>query len=229
MSAWPESERRHRNRVAIVDFHLGNLFSVQQACAKVGLSAVITSERRVVDEADAVILPGMGAFGDAMDNLRSLGLVEALCEIPASGRPLIGLCLGLQLLMRESEEFGRHRGLGLIDGTVQRFAPTKSGIKVPQIGWNRVHPPHPAAWQGTPLEGQPDGVYMYFVHSFYVTPAEGAVVSATTSYGGLSYCSAVSTGTIHAYQFHPERSGPAGLAIYRQIAVQLLAKEAISA
>jgi len=131
--------------------------------------------------------------------------------------------------MRESEEFGCHRGLGLIDGTVRRFAPSSPRIKVPQIGWNRLHQPSPTLWQRTPLEGQPDGVYMYFVHSFYVTPADRAVVSAETGYGGHTYCSAISTGSIHAYQFHPERSGPAGLAVYRQIAALLLIKEAISA
>ncbi len=219
MSAQRESQGQGRRpRAAIVDFRLGNLFSVERACAIAGLAPAITSDRQTITSADVVILPGVGAFGDAMDNLRALDLVGLLNDVVASGRLLIGVCLGFQLLMKESEEFGAHVGLGLIDGVVRRLAPTNAGAKVPQIGWNRVHEARTGAWTDTPLEGQTNGAYMYFVHSYCVVPADARLASATTTYQGESYCSAISRGPIHAFQFHPERSGPAGLEIYRAIA-----------
>ena len=174
MSARLESEGRtgEPRRVAIVDFGMGNLFSVEQACLAVGLAPSVTKDRRAVEGADIVILPGVGAFGDAMENLRSRDLIGPLRDVAASGRLLIGICLGLQMLMDESEEFGAHKGLGLVSGTVLRLAPTRAGAKVPQIGWNRVYEARPGAWADTPFEGQRDSVYMYFVHSYYVTPAD---------------------------------------------------------
>jgi imidazole glycerol-phosphate synthase subunit HisH len=217
MFAWPDRASAGRC-AAIVDFRLGNLFSVDRACAVAGLLPAITSDSRVIAAADVVILPGVGAFGDAMDNLRALDLVAPLKEVAASGRLLIGICLGLQLLMGESEEFGSHKGLGLVDGAVRRITTSRSKTKVPQIGWNRINEPHPGAWTGTPLEGQQSGAYMYFVHSYCVVPSDPALISATTTYGETTYCSAISRGSIHAFQFHPERSGPAGLSIYRAIA-----------
>jgi glutamine amidotransferase len=219
VSGRPETRKPvERPRAAIVDFRLGNLFSVERACATVGLAPTITSERESILTADVVILPGVGAFGDAMDNLRALDLVGPLTDVAASGRLLIGICLGLQLLMNESEEFGAHAGLGLIDGTVRRLAPTAPGAKVPQIGWNRIHEARPGAWTDTPLDGQTSCAYMYFVHSYCVVPADERLASTMTTYEGATYCSAISRGSIHAFQFHPERSGPAGIEIYRAIA-----------
>jgi imidazole glycerol-phosphate synthase subunit HisH len=218
MSAWPESAAGAGRRAAIVDFRLGNLFSVEQACTVAGLVPAVTSDRRVIAAADVVILPGVGAFGDAMDNLHANDLVAPLKDVAGGGRLLIGICLGFQLLMSESEEFGAHKGLGLIDGAVRRLAPSHPNAKVPQIGWNRINEPRPDAWMGTPLEGQRNGAYMYFVHSYCVVPADAALASATTTYGGTAYCSAISRGSIHAFQFHPERSGPAGLTVYGEIA-----------
>lgn len=220
MSARLESEGRtgEPRRVAIVDFGMGNLFSVEQACLAVGLAPSVTKDRRAVEGADIVILPGVGAFGDAMENLRSRDLIGPLRDVAASGRLLIGICLGLQMLMDESEEFGAHKGLGLVSGTVLRLAPTRAGAKVPQIGWNRVYEARPGAWADTPFEGQRDSVYMYFVHSYYVTPADTKLVTSTTNYEGVTYCSALRAGSVHAFQFHPERSGPAGLNVYRAIA-----------
>jgi glutamine amidotransferase len=203
---------------AIVDYRLGNLFSVERACSIAGLAPTITSERDAIEVADVVILPGVGAFGDAMNNLHTLDLVGPLRDVASSGRLLVGICLGFQLLMNESEEFGAHRGLGLVDGVVQRLAPTTAGAKVPQIGWNRIHETHETAWAHTPLNDQTDGAYMYFVHSYCVVPVDQRVAVAATTYGGAAYCSAISRGSIHAFQFHPERSGPAGIEIYRAIA-----------
>lgn len=213
-----------RPRVAIVDFGLGNLHSVLRACLRAGMDAAITSSRHDVLGADAVLLPGVGAFGDAMANLRRTDLVGPLRQIHAQGTPLVGVCLGLQLLLSESEEFGTTEGLNLIEGRVVRFAAPRGEqgrvLKVPQVGWNRIAPPPdaPAAWEGTPLWGLAAGTHMYFVHSYYVRPVDPSVRLAVTRYGDIEFCSAVRSGNTVAFQFHPEKSGPDGLRIYQQIA-----------
>lgn len=207
--------------VAIVDYGMGNLFSVKHACAHVGLDATVTSSRNGIEAADAVIIPGVGAFGDAMRNLAELGLVEPIRELGRDGMPIIGICLGMQLLMDESEEFGRHAGLGLVPGRVESFgAPVEDGrrLKVPQVGWNRIHPAEGRTFDGTPLAGLPDGEYLYFVHSYVVRPGGAAVGLSVTRYGDVEFCSSLIAGNLFACQFHPERSGPAGLAIYGNIA-----------
>jgi imidazole glycerol-phosphate synthase subunit HisH len=207
-------------QIAIVDYGLGNLFSVDQACRAIGLSASITSNRSVIQDADAVILPGVGAFGDAMDTLRRLDLVGVLRDVAATGRPMIGICLGVQLLMSVSYEFGRHEGLGLIPGEVvplQRPYERRRHLKVPHVGWNRITSHHGAAatrWSGTPLQGVRDGEFMYFVHSYVVVPQDLSVVLSTTGYGDIEFCSSVRLNNIFACQFHPERSGRAGLEVY---------------
>ena len=217
--------------VAIVDYGLGNLFSVEQACRAAGLDASITHDPKAIERADAVVLPGVGAFGDAMATLRRLDLVQVLKDTPASGRPLVGICLGVQLLMTESHEFGRHRGLGLIAGEVVPLEGVREGdrrLKVPQVGWNRVHPhggPAVERWAGTPLDGLRDGEFMYFVHSFVVVPEDRGVILSVTRYGGVEFCSSVQRGSIFACQFHPERSGRRGLAVYRTL-YRLLAADA---
>jgi glutamine amidotransferase len=214
-------------KVAIIDFGLGNLFSVQRACERAGFLAEITSAKEVVLAADGVILPGVGAFGDAMENLRRADLVSPLRSIAHAGKPVIGICLGQQLLMSESEEFGHHRGLGLIEGTVVRFRDPVDrdgrSLKVPHVGWSRIRRPEEPGgngdpWDGSPLDGLPDGTYMYFVHSFHVQPADRSVRLSVTNYGDAEFCSAVRLRNICAFQFHPERSGPAGLSIYRRMA-----------
>ncbi len=212
-------------RVAIVNFGLGNLFSVHRACQRVGLDVSITSSKEDVIAADAVLLPGVGAFGEAMANLRQADLVGPLRYISQSGRPLIGICLGQQLLMSESEEFGNHQGLGLIEGPVVRFGkpmgPNGEHLKVPQVGWNRIHRPDgsaPNAWGNSPLCSLNDGAYMYFVHSYYVKPVDASVQLSVSKYGDVDFCSSVRIGNTCAFQFHPEKSGPDGLGIYREIA-----------
>ena len=207
--------------VAIVDYGLGNLYSVARACERAGLEVSVTSDRRVICGARGVILPGVGAFGDAMECLNKLDLVAPLRDIAASSTPLFGICLGLQLLMTESEEFGVHRGLDVIEGRVRHFGQPMShgrSLKVPQVGWNRVCRPRADAWDDTVLEPIDDGTYMYFVHSYYVEPADSDVVLSTTSYGERDFCSAVKQGNIVAFQFHPERSGLDGQHVYRAIA-----------
>lgn len=225
-------------RVAIVDYKLGNLYSVQHACRFAGLEGFITSSKDDLLNADAVILPGVGAFGDAMENLRRQDLVGPLRDIACSTTPLIGICLGLQLLMSESHEFGRHGGLGIISGPVVRFDRPmgtlgasadriEKTLKVPQIGWNGISRPNmPAssdagntdAWTHTPLQDLRDGEYMYFVHSFYAQPEREDVILSKTTYGDIEFCSSLRLGNTFAFQFHPERSGPKGLHIYHHIA-----------
>ncbi|PIQ84427.1 MAG: imidazole glycerol phosphate synthase subunit HisH [Candidatus Omnitrophica bacterium CG11_big_fil_rev_8_21_14_0_20_63_9] len=216
--------RSSRPQVAIVDYGMGNLFSVKHACAYAGMEASTTSTAQELLAADAVILPGVGAFGDAMAMLARRDLVSVLRDIAASGKPLLGICLGLQLLMRESSEFGRHDGLGIIDGDVVRLEGGRDhgrAAKVPQVGWNRIHRRGAQAWTGSLLDGVPEDAYMYFVHSFYVRPVDPGLVVATTRYGPAEFCSGLRQGNVCAVQFHPERSGPDGLTIYRNLAARL--------
>ncbi len=214
-------------RVAIVDYGMGNLFSVKHACAHVGLDATITHARADVLAADAVIVPGIGAFGDAMATLREHDLVTALQTVAASGKPFVGICLGMQLLMTESQEFGRHAGLGIVPGTVTRFENPRTAegqLKVPEVCWNalcRAGADRAADWTGTLLAGLPDGVFMYFVHSFYCQPDDPAVTLSVTRYGGIEFCSSLRYRNIFACQCHPERSGPHGLQVYRNLATLL--------
>jgi len=213
-------------RIAIVDYGLGNLYSVKHACGHVGLDAVITSSPGDILAADAVILPGVGAFGDAMSTLRRLGLPEVIKAFAVSGRPLVGICLGMQLLMSRSEEFGSHPGLDIVPGSVVRLRDPVAGgrrLKVPQIGWNgilraRGHGRAPDPWAGTLLDGIEDAEPVYFVHSYVVQPADPDVVLSTTRYGSWEFCSALKRGNVVACQFHPERSGPEGLRMYRNLA-----------
>ncbi len=219
-------------RAAIVDYGLGNLYSVKHACEHVGMHASTTNTKQEILAADVVILPGVGAFGDAMNALRRLDLVVLLQDIAVSGKVLMGVCLGLQLMMTESFEFGRHAGLAIIDGPVKRFDnPVEDHVrlKVPHVGWNKVYScatespdmPRPFTnhrWEGTPMEGLQEGEYLYFVHSFYAQPEDPKVLLATTRYGQVEFCASLIRGNVFATQFHPERSGHAGLHIYRKIA-----------
>jgi glutamine amidotransferase len=211
-------------RVAIVDYHLGNLHSVQQACAYAGMDAMITSDKQMILNADAILLPGVGAYGDAMATLHRLDLVSVLRDIAASPKPFIGICLGVQLLMTESFEFGRHKGLGIIEGQVVPFDHPREGervLKVPQVGWNRVCRVENVRWDGTLLDGVADGEYMYFVHSYIVQPHDTGVILSTSRYGQIEFCSSVQRGNVFACQFHPERSGVAGIRMYQNLAATL--------
>lgn len=216
--------------VAIVDYGMGNLFSVKHACQYVGLHAGITADIGQLWAADGVILPGVGAYGDAMQALRKSGLVEPLKEIAASGKLLLGICLGFQLFMTESEEFGLHEGLDLIPGRVVRFSdPQGAGgkLKVPQVGWNRIFI-EGLDDAGTdrrvgidftrgPLSSLANGTHMYFVHSFYVVPEDRSTTLATSQYGQVEFCACIQQDNIVGMQFHPERSGRHGLRVYDTI------------
>lgn len=218
-------------KVAIVDHSLGNLHSVGQACKHVGLDAVITADAAEIEAAEALILPGVGAFGDAIRTLRERDLVEPITSFAETGKPTVGVCLGLQLFMETSDEFGSHEGLGLIPGSVHRFSAgsdqtTGRRIRVPQVGWNTIQKskdPDSRAnpWADTPLAGVGEGTFMYFVHSYYVLPRDAADILGITTYGDFTYCSVAGRDNIFGVQFHPERSGRNGLALYRHIAERL--------
>lgn len=218
-------------RVAIIDYRLGNLFSVKLACEHVGLAAEITQDPERIRTADGIILPGVGAFGDAMDTLRELGLDLLLQEQARAGKPFMGICLGMQLLMEYSSEFGEHRGLGIVPGRCELLDQPREGdrmLKVPHIGWNSISPSHDAQRAGTPLEGVEPGERFYFVHSFVVLPDDPGVVLATTKYGHLEFCAALRYQSIFACQFHPERSGEVGLRMYANLLQSLSKPEDIS-
>ena len=212
-------------RVAIVDVGMGNLYSVGQACRLAGADPVLARSPSDLAGARGIVLPGVGAFGDAMHALRETGLDAALRSAAASAVPLLGICLGMQLLFETSDEFGEHEGLGILRGRVLRFphdevegAVQGRRLKVPQVGWNRVQrrAPGEAGQPDDLLEDLPDGCYMYFVHSYFVCPADDNVVIRTSTYGSVTYASAVRDGAVTGCQFHPERSGVLGLRVYER-------------
>jgi glutamine amidotransferase len=170
---------------------------------------------------DGVILPGVGAFGDAMDNLKRLDLINPIKDFIGSGKPLMGICLGMQLLMSESEEFGKREGLDIIKGAVVKFPAIDdkgNKSKVPQVGWNGIHRSRIGeddVWDGTPLQDINESEFMYFVHSFYVVPANKTVMLSVTDYEGTQFCSSIAWKNIFAFQFHPEKSAQEGIKIYK--------------
>ena len=191
--------------IALVDYGMGNLRSVEKALTRVGADVSIVSGAKEVSEAGALVLPGVGAFGDCMKNLGRQGLVAPLRELIQSGRPFLGICLGFQALFDSSEEAPGVAGLGVFPGTVPRF--TANGLKVPHMGWNRLD----FKRADCPLlAGVEDGSFVYFVHSFYCQPANSDVVCGTTQYG-MQFCSMLWAGNVFAAQFHPEKSQGVGL------------------
>lgn len=188
--------------LTIVDYGSGNLRSVQKAVETCGVAAAITSDPEVVAKAERIILPGVGAFGDAMRALHDRGLVEPLQQHAGADKPFLGICMGLQLLFDTGFEGGTHRGLGILAGDVVRFD-LPHGVKVPHMGWNTTR--WPGAWRPAG-----DGDHFYFVHSYHARPTDASVVAAVTDYGG-EFCAAVRRGNLYATQFHPEKSQAAGL------------------
>ncbi|MCX8117819.1 MAG: imidazole glycerol phosphate synthase subunit HisH [Desulfobacterota bacterium] len=194
-------------KIAIVDYGMGNLRSVQKAFERVGFEAHLAHHPREIQDASAIVLPGVGAFRDAMENLRRFGFIEPILRSIEGGKPYLGICLGLQILFTESEEFGPCRGLDLVKGRVVRFRPDGEH-KVPHMGWNSIE----MRKEAPPLRGVESGSYVYFVHSYYVLPEEEEWVSTLTPYGVL-FASSISKENIFATQFHPEKSQRIGLKI----------------
>jgi len=204
-------------KVAIVDYGLGNLFSISQACEHVGLNAVITSDKKIISESDALILPGVGAFGYAMNSLQSDGLVDSLLDFVKTGKQFLGICLGMQLLFSESEEFVVNKGLGLVDGRIVRFPSNDNQgrlLRVPQIQWNQIYKGYSGNWEKSLFKNTNIGEYMYFVHSYYSMPANEKEILTYSEYGGVKYASAVTKDNITGIQLHPEKSAAPGLKVY---------------
>lgn len=205
--------------VTVVDYGLGNLFSVARAIESQGARVQVTSDPEEVRSAERLVLPGVGAFGDGMAGLASRGLVEPIRDYARSGRPLFGICLGAQLLMDEGHEFGTHRGLGLVPGSVGPFdpQPAERPDKIPHVGWNAIRPPDARrSWEGEVLAGLPSGTPVYFTHSYVIRPEREEYVVAVADYAGGPVCAVLRHGNVGGSQFHPEKSGPAGLGILRR-------------
>ena len=192
--------------IAIIDYGRGNLFSVEKALVKLGADAIVTNDIEQIRRADKVVLPGVGAFGDCMNTLKNAGLIPVIQEAATSGKPFLGICLGLQLLFEHSEESPGISGLGIFKGTIQKIVAPK--LKVPHMGWNSLK-----LKNSTPLlAGLPENSYVYFVHSFHAVPEDASIVTAVTEYGG-ELTAAVGKDNVQAMQFHPEKSSSVGLKI----------------
>lgn len=210
-------------KIVIIDYKLGNLFSVKHACDFIGLNTKITSNFEDVLKADGVILPGVGAFEEGMNNLNSLGLSNAIKEKVNQGTPIFGICLGLQMLFTQSEEFGFHEGLNIIPGKILKFPRSFKNLelKVPQIGWNSVLFENLELKSKSALSSCSEGDHFYFVHSFFALPDENKHILTMTDYNGFKYCSSIFNGNnVFATQFHPEKSGEKGIQVYKNWALK---------
>ena len=195
--------------IAIIDYDAGNIKSVEKAMQLLGQEVIITRDRETIMNADKVILPGVGAFGDAMSKLRQYGLDEVIRDVTAKGTPFLGICLGLQLLFERSDETPGVEGLGILKGEILRI-PDKEGLKIPHMGWNNIKVKEDSRL----FKGLPDNPYVYFVHSYYLQADDEDIVAATTEYG-VKIHAAVEKDNIFACQFHPEKSSTVGLQILK--------------
>lgn len=198
--------------IAIMNYGIGNLGSVKNALDYLKEESIITSNKEEILSADKVILPGVGAFNDAMETFKSYGFVEVIDELMKKNTPILGICVGMQMLFEESEEYGIHKGLGLLKGRIVKFNEEKDGIsyKIPQMGWNQIH-----LTKENPLLKGVEEKDVYFVHSYYLSDALEENILAKTEYAGITYGSAVRKGNLYATQFHPEKSGDVGLRILK--------------
>ena len=200
--------------IAVIDYGMGNLRSVQKALEKTGHAALVTSSPQAIRDAGALVLPGVGAFRDCIRSLETLNLIDSIVQSVKSGKPFLGICLGLQVLFTESGEFGTTPGLNLIPGRVVRFAqrdtPGAERLKIPHMGWNTIS----LRGEASVFSGIKDGSFFYFVHSYYVVPEDTAVIAATTGYG-IEFTSSIQKDNIFACQFHPEKSQGVGLRLLK--------------
>ena len=207
-----------KKKITILDYNMGNLFSVKNAFLSFGVETKISSNSKEISESDALIIPGVGAFGEAVDNLKKRDLINPIIDFYNTGKPIMGICLGLQLLFENSEEFGYNKGLGIIKGDVLKFKrnlDTKQ--KIPHMGWNKVvNDQKETFWEKSPLNDIPNEAFMYFVHSYYVKPVDDDIVLSTTEYLGNKFCSSINFKNIFACQFHPEKSGKDGINIFKK-------------
>lgn len=198
--------------ICIVDYGVGNIHSAMKALRRFADDVILTEDPSELRSADALVLPGQGSFEAGMTGLKVRGLLEEVRQAASIGKPILGICLGAQLLLDRGFEFGEWEGLGLIPGDVVHFPPLAQGAKIPHMGWSGIEP-GPAAWEGTALEGIPPGIEMYFIHSFVLEPKDSEHVLATTVHGGHRFASAIGRGNVIGCQFHPEKSATHGLKI----------------
>jgi glutamine amidotransferase len=200
--------------IVVIDYGIGNVKSMVNALENIGEKVLLTNNERDIMYADAVILPGVGAFKHGMDNLTQRGLVEVIHNFVTTGKPFLGVCLGMQMLMEESEEFGICKGLGLIEGTVKMIPlAINSNAKLPHVSWNELIVPSENRWNNTILSTTLPKTDMYFVHSFAAIPKNNSDILANCNYGDITFCAAVNKNNIYGTQFHPEKSGVSGLSI----------------
>lgn len=200
--------------IAVIDYDIGNIASMVNALKSIGASVLPVRNREQIKAADALVLPGVGAFRQGMQNLEKYDLPAAIIEHVNQGKPFLGVCLGMQLLFDESDEFGCSPGLGLLSGRVELLKAEEGfKVKLPHIGWNSIFQPAPGCWDNSVFDGLAEGADVYFVHSFAAVPASHEDQLGVTNFGGYRFCSAVQHGNITGCQFHPEKSGPVGLKI----------------
>lgn len=204
--------------IAIIDYGLGNVRSIANAMEKIGAQPVLTRDQAVIQAADGVVLPGVGAFSQGMENLCRYDLCDTLHRLKAAGKPLLGICLGMQMLMETSDEFGVHKGLGIIAGDVIRMPVT---AKLPHVGWNEIREPASERWHGTILYDIPQASSVYFVHGYAAIPRNSVDILAVTEYGGFTFASSLQCGSFYGCQFHPEKSGEVGLRMLKNFVEML--------
>jgi glutamine amidotransferase len=198
--------------VVIIDYGIGNVKSILNAFLKIGARPIISSDEKVIMSADALILPGVGAFQTGMLNLERANLIPIIYSFISSGKPILGICLGMQLLFDESDEFIKTKGLGIIEGSVKSLnSMSKSSLKLPHVGWNEIAEPENGKWSNSILESTKFNSDVYFVHSFAAVPHKNKDILATSNYLGIDFCAAVKKDNIFGVQFHPEKSGIIGL------------------
>ncbi len=203
------------HRIVIIDYGVGNLFSLQRAFRAVSGEALIASDVDTIYSADALVLPGVGSFEAGMRGLRLRGLIDVVKNAATKGTPILGICLGAQLLLSEGHEFGVHQGLDIIPGKVLKFEGLTQNEKIPHVGWNNISPPEEVTWKGTVLDLVEKASKVYFVHSYILAPRNKEHTFGLTTYGGKEFCSIVKKGKIIGVQFHPEKSGETGLRIIK--------------
>lgn len=202
-------------RICIIDYGVGNIHSALKGLRRFAPDTILSEDPAEIREAAALVLPGQGAFEAGMEGLKVRGLLDVVKEAGARGKPILGICLGAQLLLERGHEFGDWEGLGFIPGECVHFPKLHGGAKTPHMGWNEIEEPMPDAWKDTALEGMPDGTPMYFIHSYILQPKNSSHVLALTEHGGVRFPSVIRTGAIYGCQFHPEKSADAGLLIIR--------------
>jgi glutamine amidotransferase len=204
-------------QVGILDYDLGNTRSIRNAVKQIGAEAVLSRDHESIKNTDCLIIPGVGAFSHAMKKLNNYGLVDLIYEYASLGRPILGICLGMQMLMDESDEFGRSKGLGLVKGVVRRLPLTVTDqYRIPHVSWNHIYPPAKERWSKTIFSSLNGTGEFYFVHSYIALPSCEANILSFTEYGGCEFASAVKNGNIYGCQFHPEKSGVIGLSVIKE-------------